>query len=253
MSRQTIVAGNWKMNGNSSDNNELLSGIHAGLEADLQTKVLVFPPFVYLNEVGNELKNSGNKLAMGAQNLSEQNNGAYTGEVSAAMLTDLGCSYVLVGHSERRSLYQESSELVASKFRVAIEAGLTPVLCIGESLEEREAGNTMDVVLGQVDAVVSEVGAEGLKKGIIAYEPVWAIGTGKTASPQQAQDVHEKIRGHLAELNAELSAGIQILYGGSVNATNATELFAMEDIDGGLIGGASLKADDFLAICVAVG
>jgi len=265
MARQTIVAGNWKMHGNHAENQRLLKAIDNQLDGDLQTKVMVFPPFTYLSQIADLLSNSSSilegknegkgksKIDLGAQTLSEHKSGAFTGEISAAMLVDLGCSHVLVGHSERRSLYNESSQLVANKFAAALEAGLTPILCIGETLSERDAGRTMDIVFRQIDAVLDTAGIAGLSKGIIAYEPVWAIGTGKTASPEQAQEVHSEIRSHLDELDQELANNMQILYGGSVNATNASELFAMVDIDGGLIGGAALKADDFFKICVAAG
>ena len=253
MVRQPIVAGNWKMHGSLAANQQLMRAINAGLNTQIQTQVLVFPPFVYLPQVAALVAESQCSIGFGAQNLSDKPMGAFTGEISATMLVDLGCSHVLVGHSERRSLYQESEQLVASKFVAALAAGLIPVLCIGESLAEREAGRTMAVVFSQLDAIIDAVGTVGLSKGIIAYEPVWAIGTGKTASPQQAQDVHNEIRSHIRELDEKIANGIQILYGGSVKATNATELFAMEDIDGGLIGGAALMADDFIGICVAAG
>ncbi len=253
MARQPIVAGNWKMHGNRADNQQLLQSINAGLNSEGHTQVLVFPPFVYVEQVAGIVAEMNSGIGFGSQNISAQAAGAFTGEISASMLTDLSCSHVLVGHSERRSLYLETDEQVADKFLAASSSGITPILCIGESLEEREAGNTLQVVFRQIDAVVNKVGAEGLSKGIIAYEPVWAIGTGKTASPQQAQDVHNEIRAHLKKVDETLASSIQILYGGSVNATNAAELFAMEDIDGGLIGGASLKADDFINICVAAG
>lgn len=253
MVRQAIVAGNWKMHGSHVDNQQLLQAINEGLAVGIESQVLVFPTFLYIEQVADLIQKMNSPIGFGGQNLSEHEKGAYTGEISAAMLKDLGCGHVLVGHSERRSLYHESSQLVASKFVAATEAGLTPVLCVGESLAEREAGRTMDIVFRQIDAVLDIAGTTGLGKGIIAYEPVWAIGTGVTASPQQAQDVHSEIRSHLAELDEQLANEMQILYGGSVNATNATELFAMEDIDGGLIGGAALKADDFLKICIAAG
>ncbi|MFT5452696.1 MAG: triosephosphate isomerase [Enterobacterales bacterium] len=253
MARQTIVAGNWKMHGNHAENQKLLEAIDVQLGSEINTKVMVFPPFVYLAQVGKIISDSNSAIEFGAQNISEHNSGAFTGEISAAMLKDLGCTHVLVGHSERRSLYHESSQLIASKFVAALEAELTPILCVGESLNEREAGKTMNIVFEQIDAVLDVAGTEGLSKGILAYEPVWAIGTGKTASPEQAQDVHREIRSHFEELDPVLAEKIQILYGGSVNATNATELFAMADIDGGLIGGAALKADDFFTICVAAG
>lgn len=253
MVRQHIVAANWKMHGNHADNQQLLSSISAGLSIEILSQILVFPPFVYLPQVAALTAEDQCLIGFGAQNLSDQQKGAYTGEISASMLVDLGCSHVLVGHSERRSRYQESEQMVASKFVSATAAGLIPVLCVGESLKEREAGKTMAVVFRQLDAIIDVAGIAGLGKGIIAYEPVWAIGTGKTASPQQAQEVHNELRSHIRELDQKLANEIQILYGGSVNATNAAELFAMEDIDGGLIGGASLMADDFIKICVAAG
>ncbi|MCP3674317.1 MAG: triose-phosphate isomerase [Gammaproteobacteria bacterium] len=253
MVRQAIVAGNWKMHGTRAENQQLLQTINDGLAAVTASQVLVFPTYVYIQQVAELITEMNSPIGLGGQNLSEHAKGAYTGEISAAMLKDLECSHVLVGHSERRSLYHESNQLVASKFIAASEAGLTPVFCVGESLAERESGRTMDIVFRQIDAVLDIAGMTGLCKGIIAYEPVWAIGTGVTASPQQAQDVHHEIRSHLAELDEQLANEMQILYGGSVNATNATELFAMEDIDGGLIGGAALKADDFLKICIAAG
>ena len=216
-------------------------------------EVMIFAPTVYLDSLlnrGQELKSS---VVIGAQNLSQYEQGAYTGEVSAAMLKDIGCSHVLVGHSERRSLYHESNSEVAEKFAAALKHDLVPVLCIGESLEQREAGQTLKVVFEQIDAVGELVGFDAVCNAIVAYEPVWAIGTGKTASPDQAQEVHQEIRAHLREKVGELVAGTRILYGGSVNDTNANELFAMEDIDGGLVGGAALKADSFSAICKAAG
>ena len=252
MVRQTIVAGNWKMHGCHNDNQQLLHDIRAGLDDDIESQILVFPPYVYLSQVSG-LVEDDDLIGFGGQNLSDQSEGAFTGEVSAKMLTELGCSHVLVGHSERRSLYGESSQIVASKFVAAAAAGMKPVLCVGETLDEREAGKTIEVVFSQIDAVFEFAGIAGLSKGIIAYEPVWAIGTGITATPKQAQDVHSEIRSHLKQMNEQLACDMQILYGGSVNATNATELFAMIDIDGGLIGGASLKADDFLKICAAAG
>ncbi len=252
VSRRTIVAGNWKMHGSRVANQELLQSLTALMTKDnLSTEVLVFPPSLYLDGVSKQLADSD--IGFGAQNLSEQAKGAFTGEVSASMLKDLNCGHVLVGHSERRSLYNESSKLVAEKYKAALEGGLIPVLCIGETLAEREAGQTMDIVFRQLDAVLDVVGTEGLSQGIVAYEPVWAIGTGMTASPEQAQEVHHDIRSHLRELDEALAANMQILYGGSVNGQNATQLFAMSDIDGGLIGGASLKADEFFQICKAAG
>jgi triosephosphate isomerase (TIM) len=249
--RQNLVAGNWKMNGSKADIKELLDGIKKGI-GDVETaEVAVCPPFIYLGEVEAQL--SGTPIAWGAQNLSTEEKGAFTGEISAAMINDFGCKYVLVGHSERRSLYGEDDAVVANKFSVARAAGLKPILCIGETLEEREKGVTNDVVARQLEAVITLEGVEALADGVIAYEPVWAIGTGKTASPEQAQEVHAFIRGLLAAKNEAVAAKVQILYGGSMNAANAAELLAQTDIDGGLIGGASLKAEDFLTICRAAG
>jgi triosephosphate isomerase len=249
--RQILVVGNWKMNGSIKSNQLLLEGLKQGLANGSAAEVGVCPPFVYLQQVSELLK--GTAIAWGGENLSEQDLGAFTGEIAASMLLDFGCKYVIVGHSERRSLYGESDELVALKFAKAQAAGLIPILCLGELLEEREAGNTENVVKRQLDAVINQFGVTSLAKSVIAYEPVWAIGTGKTATPQQAQDVHAFIRGQIAEKDAGVAEKVQILYGGSVKGNNAAELFSMSDIDGGLIGGASLKADEFLTICQAGG
>lgn len=247
--RQTLVAGNWKMNGSLDANQQLLDGIKAGVAEGVSTKVVVCPPAIYIPQAASSL--SGSAVSWGGQNLSQEKSGAFTGEISADMLLDHHCEYVIVGHSERRALYGESDTLVAEKYNVAQAAGLIPILCVGELLEEREAGETESVVARQLDAVIDEVGIAGIGAGIIAYEPVWAIGTGKTASPQQAQDVHAFIRQRVANSDAGVAEKVQILYGGSVKPDNAAELFAMADIDGGLIGGASLDADGFLAICRA--
>ena len=247
--RKFLVAGNWKMNGDSAANNELLGGIVAGLPKADNVEVLVCPPFPYLAAVGGLLDGSG--VLLGSQNVSENEFGAFTGEVAPAMLRDVGCRFAIVGHSERRALYGETSEQVAAKFAAAQAAGLTPVLCVGESLEAREAGNTEAVVNEQLTAVLDRNGIESIAAAVIAYEPVWAIGTGMTATPEQAQDVHRYIRGVLATQNADVAANVQILYGGSVKGDNAAGLFGMPDIDGGLIGGASLTAADFLAIVEA--
>ncbi|MEW6590101.1 MAG: triose-phosphate isomerase [Pseudomonadota bacterium] len=244
--RKKLVAGNWKMNGSLADNAALLAAIKPAL-AGIEAAVCV--PFPYLAQAQAAL--AGSSIAWGAQNLSEQGKGAYTGEVSAAMLLDFGCRYVIVGHSERRSLYGESDELVAKKYVAAQAAGLTPILCVGESLEERESGVTEQVVARQLDAVIAAAGVASLAKAVVAYEPVWAIGTGKTASPEQAQAVHAFIRGKIAALDAGVADGLVIQYGGSVKASNAAELMAQPDIDGGLIGGASLVAEEFVAICRA--
>ncbi len=247
--RQTLVAGNWKMNGSQDANQRLLDGIKAGVAEGVSSKVVVCPPAIYIPQAANSL--SGSEVSWGGQNLSQEKTGAFTGEISADMLLDQKCEYVIVGHSERRALYGESDELVAEKYSAALAAGLIPMLCVGELLEEREAGDTEAVVARQLDAVINKVGIAAIGAGIIAYEPVWAIGTGKTASPQQAQDVHAFIRHRLTDNDAAVAEKVQILYGGSVKPDNATELFAMADIDGGLIGGASLDAESFLAICRA--
>lgn len=247
--RKFLVAGNWKMNGDTAANGELVDGIISGMPDSDSVEVLVCPPFPYLAAVRAQI--TGSKLMLGSQNVSEQASGAYTGETSAGMLLDVGCQYALVGHSERRSIYGETSRQVAEKFAAALAAGLTPVLCVGETLEQREAGETEAVVNEQLNAVLDESGIDSIGRAVIAYEPVWAIGTGMTASPEQAQDVHRHIRSVLDGQNSDIAAGVQILYGGSVKGDNAAGLFGMPDIDGGLIGGASLKAADFLAIVEA--
>jgi triosephosphate isomerase len=244
--RQPLVAGNWKMNGSTSSIKALVDGIKAGIDAVTTAEMAVCPPFVYIPQVAAML--AGSPISYGAQDVNDQEAGAYTGEVAPNMLTDIGCKYAIVGHSERRSIYGESDEFTASKFAAARKAGLVPILCVGETLEEREQGITEQVVARQLDAVIGLDGIEALGGAVIAYEPVWAIGTGKTATPEQAQQVHAFIRGKLAGLNVGVADKVQILYGGSMNPGNAGELLAMPDIDGGLIGGASLKPDDFLAI-----
>ena len=250
--RQTLVAGNWKMNGTRSSVTDLIGAVKQGLETVKASQVAVCPPFVYLAEVAKMLQ--GTEIALGGQDICpEVGEGAYTGEVSGAMLRDVGCSCVIVGHSERRALYADTDKVVARKFFAAQSVGLTPILCVGEQLHERESGETETVVARQLDAVLTqEDGVSSLANAVIAYEPVWAIGTGRTASPEQAQDVHAFIRGRIAAHDSAVADRVKILYGGSVKATNAGELFAMPDIDGGLIGGASLDADQFLAICRAV-
>ena len=247
--RSILVAGNWKMNGSLAANAELVEGIRAGMPDSENVEVLICPPFPYLASSASQLK--GSRVKLGAQTVSEHESGAYTGETAPAMLVEIGCEYVLVGHSERRALYGESSEVVAAKYAAAQKAGLKPVLCLGETLEEREAGNTERVVDEQLKAVLDSVGVESLANAVIAYEPVWAIGTGRTASPEQAQEVHAHIRQVVSEKDETISSAVQILYGGSVKGDNAAGLFGMPDIDGGLIGGASLKSEDFLAIAIA--
>jgi len=249
--RKPIIAGNWKMNGTRSSIKELLDGVKAGMGDVKSAEVAVCAPAIYLADVSEQL--SGSKVAWGGQNLSTEAKGAFTGEISADMLLDFKSEYVIVGHSERRTLYGESDELVAEKFEVARKAGLKPILCIGESLDERESGVTIDVCSRQINAVIEKSGVAALADGVIAYEPIWAIGTGVTATPDQAQETHAAIRKMIAEKDADVAAKVRIQYGGSMNAGNAKELLAMEDIDGGLIGGASLKAEDFLAICTAAG
>lgn len=247
--RRKLVAGNWKMNGSLKSIRELLQGIKDGAPQVAAVDLAVFPPFVYLGTVEQQL--SGSSIAWGTQNLSEQASGAFTGEVAGSMLNDFHCAYVLVGHSERRTLYGETDQVVASKFAAARKLGIKPILCVGETLEERDQGITEAVVERQLNAVLDLEGIEALNDAVIAYEPVWAIGTGRTATPQQAQDVHAFIRAKLAARNAQVAAKTRILYGGSMKAANAKELLAMADIDGGLIGGASLEAKEFLAIAQA--
>lgn len=247
--RRKLVAGNWKMNGSRKNAQALVGAIKQGAERMENVEMALCPPFVYLSEVGTQL--AGSAILLGAQSLCDKPEGAYTGEIAGAMLRDVGCTYVIVGHSERRSLYGEDDALVALKAAAALGAGLKPILCVGETLQEREQSITETVVARQLDVLLKTVGVEGLARGVIAYEPVWAIGTGRTASPAQAQEVHAYLRRRIAVHNATIADKIQILYGGSVKADNAAELFAMPDIDGGLIGGASLHAGQFLAICQA--
>ena len=245
--RRPLIAGNWKMHGSRAENAELIEAMLLGLPDQTPFDIAVCPPFVYLWEVGRLLKASS--IALGAQSVCAEQVGAFTGEASAAMLKDVGCKYVIVGHSERRAIYKEDDALVARKFLAAQSQGLIPILCVGETLEERERGQTMQVVSRQLTAVLDLAGVAALRAAVIAYEPVWAIGTGKNATPQQAQEVHAHIRTAVAARDAKIAADVRILYGGSVKAANARELFAMPDVDGGLVGGASLKADEFLKIC----
>jgi triosephosphate isomerase len=237
------------MHGSLAQNEALLNALAAGVAGMPGVDCAVCVPFPYLHQAQHKL--AGTAVKWGAQDVHQLDKGAYTGEVAAPMLADFGCAYVLVGHSERRSLYGEGSALIAEKFVAAQKAGLTPVLCVGETLEQRESGATESVVAEQLDAVIALAGVRALGKAVVAYEPVWAIGTGKTATPDQAQAVHAYIRQRVAGLDKAVAQGLCILYGGSVKASNAAELFAMQDIDGGLIGGASLIAADFLAICAA--
>jgi len=243
--RRKLIAGNWKMNGSLAANEALLSGIQSDL-GNPPCDVAVCSPFPYLAQCQALL--SGTVVAWGAQDMSVHEAGAYTGEVASAMLCDFGCRYVIVGHSERRAYHAESNELVAKKALRAVKAGLIPVVCVGETLTEREAGQTDEVVGRQIDAVLGVIDAADLAKIVIAYEPVWAIGTGKTATPAMAQEVHAMLRAKLIAKNPAAAEQVKILYGGSMKPDNAKELLAMPDIDGGLIGGASLKAQEFLAI-----
>lgn len=246
--RRPIVAGNWKMHGSRAENAALVEGILASWPTHAGDCV-VCPPFVYLQELARILR--GSPIQLGAQDTCAEPLGAFTGEVSAAMLRDVGCEYVIVGHSERRALYAEDDALVARKFAAAQGKGLIPILCVGETLAERDAGRTHEVVGRQLDAVLDLCGAAAFASAVLAYEPVWAIGTGRVASPEQAQDVHAFVRGRIAARDATIAGSVRILYGGSVKAGNARELFAMPDVDGGLIGGASLKAEEFVAILAA--
>ncbi len=244
--RRKLVAANWKMNGSNAANVQWLA---AWRGASPPCDAVVCAPFVYLSQVGAGLAGTGAEL--GAQNLSEQAPGAFTGEVAGEMLLDLGCRWAIIGHSERRALYGETNELVAGKAARAIALGVKPIVCIGETLAERDAGRTLQVVSAQLAAVLKHCSVDQLASGALAYEPVWAIGTGRTATPAQAQEVHAAIRAQLARADAQAAGRVRILYGGSVKPANAGELFAQPDIDGGLIGGASLVAADFAAICSA--
>ena len=247
--RRPLVAGNWKMNGSRAESAALVAALRQAVSAASKVEVAVCPPFILIPLVAEKL--AGGAIAWGGQNLSVHKSGAHTGEISGPMLKDYGCTYVIVGHSERRTLYGESDALVAEKYGAAQRAGLIPILCVGETLQEREANQTEAVVARQLDAVMAPHGIGSLRHAVIAYEPVWAIGTGKTASPPQAQDVHRFIRARLAARDKGVADGVRILYGGSMKGSNAKELLAQPDIDGGLIGGASLQAAEFLSICRA--
>ena len=247
--RQPLVAGNWKLNGSLESVSALLAGITGQISTVETAEVAVCPPFTYLQHAGQLLRDTG--VALGAQDCSDQAQGAYTGEVSAAMIREFGCTYVIVGHSERRHIYGESDALVAAKFAQALENSLVPILCVGETLDERESGQTEVVIARQIDAVLASSGIEGFGNAVIAYEPVWAIGTGKTATPEQAQQVHAFVRARLEEQDEGIAGGIRILYGGSMKPENAGALLQENDIDGGLIGGASLDAEDFVAIAAS--
>ena len=243
--RQSIVMGNWKMNGSRSEGIELANAIISGLK-DGDQGIAVCVPSVYLSDIDEVVKNT--PLSLGGQNVADQESGAYTGETSAFMLKECGCAYALVGHSERRTYYGDTNESVAARFCQAQKEDIIPVLCIGETLEERESDTTFAVIDKQLNAVIDMAGIDALANSVIAYEPVWAIGTGKTASDEQAQEVHKYIRGQIAAKSQSIADNIQIVYGGSVKPGNAEAIFAMPDIDGGLIGGASLDAESFLKI-----
>jgi triosephosphate isomerase len=262
--RRPLVAGNWKLHGTRAANARRVAALRAGFESEAAVDCVVCPPFCYLEEVGRALR--GSPIHLGAQSVSAERGGAYTGEVSAAMLKDVGCEYVIIGHSERRALFGEDDQRVAAQFAAVIEQGLTPVLCVGETLAEREAGAAESVIARQLDAILDAAGPApgtgsgagpaglgGLARVIIAYEPIWAIGTGRVATPTQAQALHAFIRGRIASRDAKIAAHVRILYGGSVKPGNAAELFAQPDVDGGLVGGASLEADEFLAILASAG
>jgi triosephosphate isomerase len=256
--RPIIIAGNWKMNGSQMQIKQLLDSLKAGVQniqqanAHAPLEMIVFPPFVYLEHVANDLK--GSSIKWGAQNVSSEMNGAFTGEISAAMLHDIKCEYVIIGHSERRTLYHENDKVVAKKLKSAKENGLKPILCIGETLEQFQSGQTPHAIAQQLGAVMATPeGSLLLQNAMIAYEPVWAIGTGLTATPEQAQHVHQNIRNQIAKEDAALAERIPLLYGGSVKAANALSLMKMPDIDGVLVGGASLDAKEFLAIYEAGG
>ena len=249
--RRTMVAGNWKMHGTRASVAELIDGLR-NLDLPSDVEIAVFPSDLFIDRVINGLEDT--PISVGAQDAAiDSKQGALTGEISPSQLVDAGCELVLIGHSERRLILGESDETLNRKFAAAQASGLTPVLCIGETLEQREAGQTLEVVERQLNAVINEFGIDVFASAVIAYEPVWAIGTGLTATPQQAQDVHAAIRAQLAQKNPEVAQSVRLLYGGSVKAANAVELFGMPDIDGGLIGGASLNADEFGAICRAAG
>lgn len=242
-----FIAANWKMNGNNALITEFTQKFNA--ESLTNVDVLVCPPSVYLDRFSSQAIQHNSAIAVGAQNLNENESGAYTGELSTAMLHEVGAKFVIVGHSERRSIYGETPELVAKKYHAALTNEITPILCTGESEQERDNEQTFNVIAKDIDAVVALSGIQSFNQGVIAYEPVWAIGTGKSATPAQAQEVHQFIRSHLAKYDDEVAAGVRILYGGSVNEKNAAELFKQHDINGALVGGASLVSDKFMTIC----
>ena len=246
--RRKLVVGNWKMHGSLAQSTALLQEVVAATtEFSDELEISICPSYIHLGLAKELLQNT--PLLLGAQDLNSEPEGPQTGEVSASMLADFGASYVIVGHSERREIFQESDQLVAVKIAAAQATGLTPILCIGESLEQRQQGLTEEIVIAQLSAVIDQVGIQAFNRAVIAYEPIWAIGTGQTASPTQAQGVHWILRDHLAAQDAAVAGSIRIIYGGSVKADNAKALFLQADIDGGLVGGASLKAEEFISIC----
>ncbi|MBL4828024.1 MAG: triose-phosphate isomerase [Spongiibacteraceae bacterium] len=248
--RGYLVVGNWKMHGSKATAETLVTDLRGCLLAgDSSCEVVVCPPAIFIPAVAQSL--AGSTISLGAQNIHDQREGAYTGEISAVMLADFKCRYVIIGHSERRTLFAETDAQVAAKFLAAKESGIIPIVCLGESLEKRESGQTLNWIEQQLQSVIDVVGVEALSNAVLAYEPIWAIGTGKTATPDQAQEVHAHIRQFIAKVDQQVAQKIQILYGGSVNAKNAVELFGQSDIDGALVGGASLKAQDFAQICKA--
>jgi triosephosphate isomerase len=247
--RRPLIAGNWKMHATRPETTALIDGIKEAAGSARDRDVVVAPPFTALETAARAI--AGTSIGLAGQNLHTEAKGAFTGEIAGEMLKDVGCGFVIVGHSERRQIHRESDELVAAKFVAVQAAGLTPILCLGETLEERDAGTTEAVVSRQLGAVLQRAGIEAFERAVVAYEPVWAIGTGRNATAEQAQSVHAFVRGVLADRNARIASSIRILYGGSVKAANAAELFAGPDVDGGLVGGASLKGEEFLAICRA--
>ncbi len=249
--RHPVVMGNWKLNGSKAMVTELLTGLNAEVEGITGVDIAVAPPALYVDLAERLIKEGGSKIILGAQNTDVHNSGAFTGDMSPEMLKDFGATHIIIGHSERREYHNESDEFVAQKFAFLKENGLTPVLCIGESEAQNEAGETIEVCARQLDAVIKTQGVEALNGAIIAYEPIWAIGTGKAATAEQAQEIHSAIRAHIAQSSPEVAKNIVIQYGGSVKAGNAAELFAMPDIDGALVGGAALDAKGFAAIAKA--
>ena len=248
--RQKLVVGNWKMHGSAAQVRQLIQGVATGSAGLANVEIAVGPTLLHIG-LAAELcaSEAAGHLKLAAQNLFDEPQGAFTGEVSAPMLAEYGVNYVIVGHSERREIFAETDQVVAAKFKATQASGLIPILCVGESLAQRECGTSAEVVLAQLNAVIEAAGIEALQSAVLAYEPIWAIGTGKTASKEQAQEIHRVLREHIAKSDTAVAQVIRILYGGSVSAANATELFSQADIDGGLVGGASLKVEEFVSIC----